>query len=71
MGVVTRGRFRLSPSRMRTPTVPELTIIHRVTVNDMKQPWWCSSLTASQLRLLEQRKEPERRRTQEDQMELS
>lgn len=56
---------------MRTPTAPEFTIIHRVTVNDMKQPRWCSSLTASQLRLLEQRKELERRRTQEDQMELS
>lgn len=71
MGVVTRGKFRLSPSRMRTPSTPKFTVIHRVTVNDMKQPWWCSSLAASQLRLLEQRKELERRRTQEDQMELS
>ena len=71
MGVVTRGRFRLSPSRMRTPSTPKFTVIHGVTVNDMKQPWWCSSLAASQLRLLEQRKELECRRTQEDQMELS
>lgn len=66
MGVVTRGRFRLSPSWMKTPSTPEFTVIHRVTMNDVKQPWWCSSLAASQLRLLEQRKELECRRTQED-----
>ena len=66
MGVVTRGRFRLSPSWMKTPSTPEFTVIRRVTMNDVKQPWWCSSLAASQLRLLEQRKELECRRTQED-----